>query len=184
MVHFPPDPSDDLQFIDLAERVINGEAALVSATHLHLIRIDSWFGPNWYSFAGKMLGALGIHSEKRLRIPPFHPHRVVSEARFKLDEPPVPVAFRPFHCVRSSESNDRNMFNRFGHPGVTVTAGWYSGGSASSGRGSIMVYSTARYGAVGWYAGLERRNTWDVVKLLGIERRHWSTLLEGLSAAR
>jgi hypothetical protein len=187
MVRLPYNDSDDLQFIDLAERVINGEVALVSADVLHLVQIDSWFGDRWYAFSGKAIGRVEVHTPWRLKVPPFHPHRVVSEARFQIGDPPVLVAFKePFHTLRSSEENLHNTFGGFAPGGRSSTAGWYSGNSASSGRGSIMVYSysSTSHGAVGWYAGLERREQWDLVKLVGIDRRHWLTLFDGQAAGR
>ena len=183
MVRIPTNDSDDLQFIDLAERVINAEALLVSAEMLHLARIDSWFGDGWYAFNSKQLGAFGVHSFRKLRVPPFHPHRVVSESRFRLADPPVPIAFSaPLHTLHSSGSNDRHFFaGRLRRQGCGA---WYSGDSGSSGRGSIMVYSSTPNGTVGWYAGLERREEWQPTRLVGIGHRNWSTLLERQSAAR
>ena len=57
MVHLPPSGSDDRQFLDVVGRAINGEAALVAAESLHLVKIDSWFGDRWYSFSGKASSA-------------------------------------------------------------------------------------------------------------------------------
>lgn len=185
MVDIPSDDSDDPQFIELAERVINGEAALVSAEVLHIVRIDSWFGDRWYSFAGKLLGAVEVHFPERLRVPPFHPHRVVSEARFRLTDPPAPVTFNePFHTRRPSESNYHRAFGTFGWGNGPSCGAWFSGSSAASGRGSIMVYTSTPRGKVGWYAGLERRKAWDVMKLVAIDRRHWLTLAGSPAAAR
>ncbi len=182
-VHLPLTASDDRLFIDLAEKVINAEAALISAEFIHIVKIDSWFGDAWYTFAGKALGALGVHSSFRLRVPPFHPHRVVSEHRFRCDDPLVPVAFRaPLHFLRSSEGNLHHMFggirHQTAHRGSAIAA-WYSGNSAAGSRGSIMVYSATPHGALAWYVGVERREEWDLVKLVGASRRHWETLLNG-----
>jgi hypothetical protein len=173
--------SDDAEFIALAERVINAEASLVAAELLHLVRIDSWFGPNWYSFAGKAIGAVAVYSPPpRFRVPPFHPHRVVSEERYRRDDPPVPVTIdQPLHGYRSSEENLHHWFGWFGRAGAFGTAAWYSGQSASSGRGSIMVYSSTPHGRTGWYAGFERRPRWDLIESVDIDPRHWLALQAG-----
>ena len=106
-----------------------------------------------------------------MTVPPFHPHRVVGESRFRTGDPPevVPVD-APLHAERPSASNLRNFVDRLGD---AITIGWYSGDSASSGRGSLMVYNSTPRGAAGWYAGLQRRDAWRVVKLVGIGQREW-----------
>jgi hypothetical protein len=180
MVHVPVATSDDPAFVDLAERALNGAAALASAEFLHLVKIDAWFGDRWFTFAGKLLGAVGVH-EWNLKVPPFHPHRVLSECRFRLAQPPEPVAFQPLHTLRSSASNLENLITRLGN---SITLGWYSGNSAESGRGSIMAYSSTAGGPVGWYAGLERAEEWRLVRLLGADERQWARMLHAPPAAR
>ena len=181
MVKLTRDDSHDPPFLDLAERVINGAAAIASADLLHIVRIDSWFGDRWYSFAGKTRGAVGVHSPGTLTVPPFHPHRVVSEARYRRGCPAVSVPFRdPLHGHRSSESNLYHSFGGFGRIWTApVVGGWFSGNSAATGHGSVMAYTRTRGGTTGWYAGLERRGDWRVVKLVGVDPRHWSMLLAG-----
>ena len=146
------------------------------------MKIDSWFGDRWYGFAGKFLGIAGVHSERNLRVPPFHPHRVIAEARFRLVDPPGPVSFRePLHRPRSSESNLNNSIVRIDS---SMTVGWFSGSTASNGSGSIMAYSSTAHGAVGWYAGLELRQEWSLMKLIGADARQWETILTRTSGSQ
>jgi hypothetical protein len=186
MVNLPTTPLDDPQFIELAAHAINGYAARVHCEFLHLVRIDAWFGRRWYEFAGKALGALGVHS-RNLKVPPFHPHRVVSEERYRLADPPEPVrGYRRLHRYRPSESN---LDNAIGWHGRNTTFAWYSGGSLASGRGAVMVYANTPHGSLGWYTGLVRRDGWDLagrgggevrwepVTLAGIAPRTWAAIL-------
>ncbi len=174
MMHLPHDLSDDAAFICLAEQATNGAAALVSSRYVHVVKIDSWFGDRWFSFSGKLLGAAGVRSRK-LTVPPFHPHRVISETRFRTGDPAELVTIdKPLHTQRTSQSNLGNFIERIGD---SITIVWYSGATQSSGRGSIMVYSSTIDGAAGWYAGLERTDDWRVVKLVGIDDREWALLL-------
>lgn len=49
---------------------------------LFLIKTNTWFGPNWLRFKGKVLGSLVVWSGERTRnvtIPPFVPHRILWE---------------------------------------------------------------------------------------------------------
>jgi len=179
MVRLPRDPSDDPAFTDLAERAVNGAAARSSAMLIHVVKIDSWFGDRWYSFSGKLLGVAGMRMAK-LTIPPFHPNRVVSEVCYRNSGTPGPVAVEtPLHAARTSQSNLRNFFEGMGD---SVTAAWYSGATQAGGRGSIMVYTSTREGTSGWYAGLERRCEWRVVKHVGIDRREWEALFRDRAA--
>lgn len=187
MLRLPATASDDSEFIDLAARAMNGYAARVAPQFLHLVRIDAWFGQRWFEFSGKSVGALGVHSHD-LKVPPFHPHRVLSEDRYRLSDPPEQVrGYQRLHRFRPSQSNLKNAIARYGR---YTTFAWYSGGSLESGRGAVMVYANTEHGSIGWYAGLGRREgwdlaagggglaRWDLVTLVGIDSRTWRALLD------
>jgi hypothetical protein len=191
MVTLPITASDDPQFIDLAAHAINGYAARVSSEFLHLVRIDAWFGRCWFEFAGKAVGALGVHSHD-LKVPPFHPHRVMSEDRYRLSDPPEQVhGYQRLHRFRPSQSNLKNAIAQYGR---STTFAWYSGGSLASGRGAVMVYANTEHGSIGWYAGLVRREgwdlatagggppRWDLITLVGIDNCTWGALLDHTTA--
>ncbi len=179
MIYLLRDLSDDAAFIDLAEQAINGTAAIVASHLMHVVKIDSWFGDRWYSFSGKLLGIAGVRSHK-LTVPPFHPHRVVSEVRFRTGDPAGEVAVvNPLHTERTSQSNLRNFVERLGE---SITIAWYSGDTKSTGQGSIMIYSSAADGVSGWYAGLTRTDGWRIAKFVGIERAEWDALYKNQSS--
>ena len=175
MIELAADETDDVVFLDLARRAMLGAALLTHSSVVHVVKIDSWFGDRWYSFAGKLEGAVGVRAAD-LRVPPFHPHRVRRESRFCLTGPAaeVPVT-RPLHVARRSATNLNNSVRRLGE---SLTLGWYSGETAPSGRGAVMVYSSTARGTVGWYAGFERRREWEVVKRVGADEQLWAALLE------
>jgi hypothetical protein len=185
MVSLQHHASDDAEFIALAERVINAESTIVSARVLHLVKIDSWFGSRWYSFTGKVMGAFGVHTTADLKIPPFHPHRVISETRFRLTDPPNTLSIdEPFHTLRSSDAKFFYSFGVFKGGDETVAGAWYSGNTAANGRGSIMMYHATREAKAGWYVGLERRDGWKLVRSVGIDHRHWMTVIDGVTTRR
>jgi hypothetical protein len=171
-----PNGNDDAGFVLLAEKAVRGWASLVSATYLHVVKVDSWFGGKWYGFAGKALGALGVHHRSDLRVPPFHPHRIVAEYRFRMGDTPAWVPYDDYlHHFRSSDSNLRNRITRFGD---SIAFAWYGGGTRDSGRGSVMGYASTPHGTLGWYAGLSRGDDgWKVVDLLGADQRQWAAML-------
>ena len=182
MVRLPQHVSDDSAFIEIAARVISGAAAQAATRTLHVVKIDTWFGDRWFRFGGKTLGALGLRP-RNLTVPPFHPHRVISESRFRLTDPPEALAVPdPLHGLRTSQSNLRN---RIAQHGDATTFAWYSGGTATNGRGAVMVYSTTPAGHDAWYAGLVREHeteAWRLAKLLGADERQWEKMLAGAAA--
>jgi hypothetical protein len=175
------DASDDTSFMEIAEQAVASATMCASSEYLHVVKIDSWFGNRWYSFSGKLLGLAGVHCP-RLTVPPFHPHRVVHEVRYRTDDPtrslPPP---RPLHKRRASQSNLRNFIQIHGD---SITFAWISGNTEPSGRGAIMVYGVGPEGASGWYVGLERTNRWRAVKYVEIDQHEWTALICRQPAAR
>ena len=177
-VELPSDAADDAGFIDLAARAINGAAARVGTDLLHLVKIDHWFGDRWFRFGGKTLGALGIRP-RVLTVPPFHPHRVIAESRYRLTDPPLRLNLPPaerLHGLRPSASNLRNPIMRHGE---STTFAWYTSGTATSDRGAVMVYTSTSLGRDAWYAGLVRddvNENWRVLKGVGVDERLWAKL--------
>ena len=181
MIPLPAQESDDAVFLALAAKSIVGTALLTSTPAVRVVKIDSWFGDRWYTFAGKAIGAFGVR-DRDLKVPPFHPHRVVGEWRLRSSGAPVgPALDRRLHTLRTSGSNLNNSISRLGK---SITLGWYSGDTAATGRGAVMVYSSTPHGPVGWYAGLERGSDWSVVKLVGADERMWAAVLDRGAAAR
>jgi len=182
-LHLPSDASDDPGFIDLAARAIYGAAVMASTKLIHVVKVDSWFGDCWFAFSGKAVGALGIRDYDTLRIPPFHPHRVMIEVRFRTSDPPESIAFdKALHTRRSSESNLK-IGNAVVRLDNSITIGWYSGNTSSSGRGSIMVYTSIESGSTGWYVGLKHDQEWGLVRLVGIVERQWAAMIASTPAA-
>ena len=176
VVRLPQHVSDDAAFVEIAERAISGAAALATARTLHVVKIDTWFGDRWFRFGGR-LWLVGVRPAD-LTVPPFHPHRVIAESRFCLTDPPEALVVpAPLHGLRTSEYNLRNKLALHGD---ATTFAWYSGGTATNGRGAVMVYSTTSAGHDAWYAGLVREDeteTWRLAKLIGADERQWEKML-------
>ena len=173
LIQFECDESDDPAFVALARHALSGTAALTRAQLLHIVKVDAWFGDRWYWFSGKMFGIAGMR-RRRLTVPPFHPHRVVRESRFRVADGSSVAFKKPLHTSRTSQSNLSNYLERLGD---SIAVGWYSGATKESGRGSIMAYHMTAEGPGAWHAGLERvGEEWQVRKLVGIDGRAWAKL--------
>jgi hypothetical protein len=175
VIHLSHDSSDEPSFVELVERAMNETAAVTESELLHIVKIDSWFGERWYRFSGKILGAAGCWSGK-LTVPPFHPHRVVSERLFRTgDSDELLPIDTPLHAARTSQSNLKNFVERLGR---SIAIVWYSGNTQNTGQGSIMAYTSGIDGVTAWHVGLEQADGWQVAKLVGIDRREWAKLLQ------
>lgn len=161
-----PHPSDDPDFVRLLESVLAAELARPPRV-LYLIRIDNWFSERWLHFSGKVLGAVRICNE-RLTIPPFHPHRILSEHAWTDESGQLnPAALAPLHVQQQSSQNLYRFFDRLGD---SVLAIWFSSNSLSSRRSSIMLYRTdvTAEAPIAWYASFVREERWKVNKAVGI----------------
>ena len=135
------EPDDDEGFLAIVGRLL--EQLARTADDLHLVRIDNWFGPKWLGFSGKLLGAVGVHTDVErgaVVVPPFSPGRVVWERHLSSaggEYFPVECPWT-LHGKRSSESNMTRQLSHFQSSGHFV---WFSGKTHPNERGSLMVVS-------------------------------------------
>lgn len=136
----PAEAGDDEEFLEVVDRVVAGLAASSEVRHVRVVRVDGWFGAKWLGFAGKIFGAVGVHTREGadLVVPPFTPARVVWEhsfvrsgADFSVDE-----AARPLHRAQTGAANLGRRLADFSAHGVFI---WFSGGTAENARGSVLV---------------------------------------------
>ncbi|MBK7075932.1 MAG: hypothetical protein IPH44_26925 [Myxococcales bacterium] len=160
---------DDLDAVAWAERTIRREIARVEPRELHLVTIDGWFSQRWLGFSNKELGAVRF-ATMALRVPPFVPSRVIAHqclvrerggAYVPLPRPPELHRRQP-----SAANRDRTLAALF--PDAALC--WWSGGTRSSGRGSLMAYLPGEGGHTAWYAELARGATgaWRVTRTVGV----------------
>ena len=74
MIELVPAEYDDVAFLLLAQRIMNGAIAELRMREVFLVHVDNWFDHKW----------LGWWSRKddELRVPTFTPNRVHSEKHF------------------------------------------------------------------------------------------------------
>lgn len=133
-------PGDSAEFMRKVQVIVVGVARDYEPARLYVIRIDNWFGPKWVRFAGKVsVGKhfyAGIH-KVALHVPPFVPHRVVSERVFAGPNCDETVARPPLHIECASMLA---LTRRIADVDKEAAFIWFSSNSEAQQRGSIMVY--------------------------------------------
>ncbi|HEV7867310.1 MAG TPA: hypothetical protein VGO90_06485 [Chthoniobacteraceae bacterium] len=171
---------DDPQFLGLATKLLTAAIASSRPAEVYLIRIDQWFDAKWLQFSGKALGAVGVHSSV-LTIPPFHPHRVMSEVRLCSSEEenwrPTPAA--PLHIHQSSASNRDRTIARVSRSAIFF---WYSSSTLRLDAGSTMLYHSIGEESSSWYAAFRRDPRWRLERHRGISPNVLNKLLGAPSA--
>ena len=176
MIDLQTKAGDDFTYLAMAAGALTGVRQRFEAAQFRIIRIDNWFGPKWHGFSGKALGAVGI-AKQRLTVPPFVPSRVESEELWvRKDESYVRLdKFSPLHKRISSEGNLRRYLDRECPNSICF---WFCGRTASNGRGSIMVYSTAiPDDPISWFVELSADKGWSPTMTEGISPAEFSDLV-------
>jgi hypothetical protein len=177
---------DSPDFIEEARALAVGVALNYEPARLYVVRIDNWFGPRWLHFAGKAVGAFGVHSAE-LHMPPFVPDRVLAERKFLGPKFEETALNSPLHL---KIPGSRALSRRLADLDKDAAFVWFSGQSEGQGRGAVMVYlpdvsssdltenqSSSRTEA--FYVGFCRKDVgWDASMLVGLSRREVAHLKE------
>jgi hypothetical protein len=164
MITLPRSHDDDAGFHDRVQWIVSGCIKQYKPAEVYVIRIRDWFDYKWCYFSGKMLGAVGRSKFRDLTLPPFVPNRVVSqdhydqvaEGVYKGSDAP------PLHIRQPSEANFRRFIRRTTNDGTAV---WFSSGSKTTGRGSVMVYNVSPEMKFGWHVAFLRKAEWQIEKV-------------------
>lgn len=176
MIHIQNETDDDLEFISLTESFANRLIDGVSPGALCLVKIDHWFDFKWRGFQGKLLGALGVRDFEKLRVPPFIPSRVVYQLYFTKVGKEWREQKAGLHVYQSSSENlTSSCLVAVSEPQLFI---WYSGGTNSSKRGSLMAYVVEPENARSLYLSLAKNGEWHSIKTDGISKNEASLLLE------
>ncbi|HEY4356862.1 MAG TPA: hypothetical protein VGN16_14015 [Acidobacteriaceae bacterium] len=173
---------DSVEFMGKVQALLGGVARDYEPSRLYVVRIDNWFGPKWMHFAGKFCAgkhfAIGVH-KAILHVPPFVPHRVVSERVFAGPNYEDVVVRPPLHIECTSELA---LTRRIADVDREAAFVWFSSESEGQKRGSIMVYlpvasaattirRNERRQAGAFYMGFSLRGTgWEPAMLRGVSR--------------
>ncbi len=177
------EPQDDPAFLAIVDRIVSNLCAQHQTEEAHLIHIDNWFDHKWLRYSGYGIvpfpeGHHWIESVKKERwqdqvtFPPFTPKRVVAQFLFgRIAEHQYEEQAPPYLIhSRQRKSSTRNLNRRvtdFCQSGLFV---WYSSGTTSNLRGSIMVYRILNGEVATWYASFSQRGGWQLDQVKGIDR--------------
>jgi len=161
MIELVPAEHDDVAFLSLSQRIVNGAIAALEIRDVFLVHVDSWFDHKW----------LGWWSRKDLRVPPFTPNRVRSEKNFIWDvDKSMWRSFglpKPLHIRRPGRRSLAQSLDQFSRNGAFI---WYSGNTVTNTMGSLMFYLSGADGYA-WYAALKKDGQWAVADEYQITRR-------------
>src|SRR5262245_36111515 len=179
MITLFPTPDDDESFLQLVTSVIRKVAGSVQPNDCYAVTLDNWFDHKWLLWPGQDPWARGsIH--ERTPVPCFNPSRVVTQLHYVrvADSPEYTVATetKAIHGYDGWYPRKRHRrLSDFSNSGVFV---WYSSGTATTGRGSLMAYMNTGVTRSAWYASFQRGDQiWTVAKCKSISRREVESLV-------
>src|SRR5688500_5204884 len=179
------EPRDDPAFLAMLDRVIAGLVQSETPDDVYLVHIDNWFGPKWLKYSGKgvvafpdgygvdILVALDEHYQEQLTFPPFTRNRVVAQYYFcrladgtyEEQSPQVRVHRKRWRW------KEQTLHRRVANVTKSGLFVWYSSGTVTNGKGSLMVYAMRDGAITPWYAGVtERVVGWQLDHVKGIDR--------------
>lgn len=195
-VAIPSGLTDDNDFIDLLNSLLNGLLVQQAPEQLWVVQIDNWFDHKWLRYSGS--GSVGSKFpvdwtsafmdrfdsvkeqfwQDKLTFPPFAPDRVVGQWSFLHSsrgyvEDPLPKLPHS-QSRRRSHSNLRNRAEDFVRSASYV---WYSGNTLKNGRGSVMVYNIGSPQPVCWFAAFARDSEWTLKRTKGVDKEQVARLL-------
>jgi hypothetical protein len=186
--------TDDPDFVDLLNSLLQGLLAGCAPREVWIIRIDNWFDQKWLEFSGKGIvafefpafmdrydAALDEFHQDKVTFPPFAPNRVLGQWSYVRDGSEykeVPLPALP-HSTEKRRS-ERNLHRRVQHFSPSVCFVWYSSNTLSNGRGSVMVYTVEAEQVNTWFAAFNRDTQWRLQATKGANREY----VERLCATR
>jgi hypothetical protein len=154
MIELIPSENDDVAFLSLVQRIVNGAITALQVREVYLVHIDNWFDHKWLRWH--------CRREKELRVPPFDPNRVRSEKHFIWDANRSRWMsvdqLKPLHLRRPGRSSLVQPLDRFSKSAAFI---WYSGNTITNQAGSLMFYLSGAEGYA-WYASFTKKEHWKV----------------------
>jgi hypothetical protein len=171
--------SDDAPcFLALVRNITATSVRHAHPTDVFIVRIDHWFDHKWLAFSGKLYGALAFHKPQRLTIPPFIPGRIVSQEAFSLEADRTSYRKRQAQPLHRHQHSGENLSRFVGHISESGVFVWFSGDSARTEHGSMMVYTIHGETQHGWYASFRRGEDWQLYKVEGLSETELKSIIE------
>src|SRR5690348_3078703 len=167
MISLKPKENVDEYFVTIVERILSGTLRLYRFEEVYVVLIDNWFDHKWLEFQSSPIDSDELGWRVKLKLPPFEPSRVMSQACFRKHTSGSfgyePCPSNPLHISSSQRSLAEICLS-----GAFV---WYSFVGNSSDRGCVMVYLNKEGKGAAWYASFVRSPNWHINKVKGISKR-------------
>jgi hypothetical protein len=161
---------DDQRFVDIVKSIVASLIDTYEPDNFYVVKVDNWFDYKWLFFEGKKLGAVPVHMNNPIIVPPFSPNRIKQQISFKVDsngdyedskEPPL-------HFKQPSEKNLKRKLFKDDKASFVL---WWSGETKSNEKGSVMLYrqieNVSKYPTSGidfWYVSFIHGEEWKIHK--------------------
>lgn len=170
MIELVPAEHDDLAFLSLVQRIMNGAIVALEIRDAFVVHVDSWFDHKWLRWWSR--------KGEELRVPTFNPNRVRSEKRFLWDIDKSAWTFvglpRPLHVQQAGRPWLAQPLDRFSGNAAFI---WYSRSTGTNKVGSLMFYLSGADG-YSWYASLKQNGHWAVADEFQVTRRELLSFYE------
>lgn len=195
-ISIPSGLTDDNDFVDLLNGLLNHLLVEQSPEQLWVIQIDNWFDHKWLRYSGSGIVASPFPANwnssfmdrftsvkeqfwrEKLTFPPFAPDRVVSQWSFlRTNGGYIEVPLPKLPHRESRHRSHSNLNRRVEHFVQSASFAWYSGNTLKNGRGSLMVYSVGPDKPICWFAALGRKSGWMLERTKGIDKEQVSRLI-------
>jgi len=168
MIELVPAELDDVAFLSLVQRIVNGAISSLQVREVYLVHIDNWFDHKWLGWWSSWK-----HKElKVLYVPPFNPNRVRSQKHFLWDGNSSRWTLtgqgKNLHLRQPGRRSSRRQ--KLDQVSSSAAFIWYSGNTVTNKAGSVMLYLSGAEGYA-WYASFTKREHWKVDDGFLITRR-------------
>lgn len=198
-VSIPSRLTDDNDFIDLLNTLLNGLLIWQTPEQLWVIQIDNWFDHKWLRYSGSGTVAAPFPADwtssfmdrftsvkeqfwqDKLTFPPFAPDRVVGQWSFLYSgQDYIETALPQLPHRESRRRSHANLHRRAENFVKSASFVWYSGNTLKNGRASVMVYNIGPAEPVCWFAAFGRTSCWMLKRTKGVDKEQVSRLLVGV----
>jgi hypothetical protein len=166
VIELVPTEHDDVAFLSIAQRIMNGAIAKLRMGEAFVVHVDNWFDHKWLGWWSR--------KDEELRVPTFTPNRVFSEKHFVWTaETSVweSIALqKPLHVRQPGRPWLARPIDRFSESAAFI---WYSGHAATNKVCSLMLYLSGAEG-YSWYASFRKGEDWTVADELRDESCQYS----------
>jgi hypothetical protein len=195
-VSIPSGLTDDNDFIDLLNTLLNGLLFQQTPEQLWVIQIDNWFDHKWLRYSGsgsvpskfpanwtssfmdRFTSVKEQFWQDKLTFPPFVPERVIGQWSFlRSGQDYIEAALPKLPHSESRRRSHQNLHRRAENFVKSASFVWFSGNTLKNGRGSVMVYNLGPAEPVCWFAAFEKTSSWMLKKTKDVDKKQVSRLL-------